>query len=333
MHIADLSGVSMIEPPVDITSTTSSTVMPADLTSLLSPLMRAVKENMQQEFDKLKSDFFKSRVETRTPIKSRATSSPNKMLASTMTYPLDMSEDTSVVINLPSPKHEDIISGAGITFPLQGRPDPRLRAVINYASPDLSSRPSLPAYDSPPTTQTRHATNSPTIEEMERTLGINPDSPSTVMFTSSGLPSNTNKPKRSSRRKTMMASELNETFALRDIQNMDMATASRRSQRVAAQGKEVLSADSKHPLLETSNWRVVEGHNSRVLGIVNTGNSKLLAGLPGVGPKTALLIHQHRELHGSFNSLRELQMIPGVNRQFWAKFCKQNQISGMDGEN
>eukprot|EP00092_Neocalanus_flemingeri_P041701 GFUD01045420.1.p1 GENE.GFUD01045420.1~~GFUD01045420.1.p1 ORF type:complete len:843 (+),score=287.48 GFUD01045420.1:73-2601(+) len=336
IHLPDLSGVSVTEPPQDKTSipTTSST---ADLNSILSPLMKAVKENMQQEFDKFKSDFIKSRVETRTPIKtpikSRATSSPNKMLASTMTSPLDMSEDTIVVTNLPSPKHEDIISGAGITFPLQGRPDPRLRAVINSASPDLSSRPSLPAYDSPPTTQTRHATNSPTIEEMERTLGINPDSPSTLMFTSSGLPSNTNKPKRSSRRKTMMASELNETFALRDIQNMDMATASRRSQRVAAQGKEVLSADTKHPLLETSNWRVVEGHNSRVLGIVNTGNTKLLAGLPGVGPKTALLIHQHRELHGSFNSLRELQMIPGVNKNFWEKFCKQNQISGMDGEN
>eukprot|EP00092_Neocalanus_flemingeri_P041698 GFUD01045417.1.p1 GENE.GFUD01045417.1~~GFUD01045417.1.p1 ORF type:complete len:841 (+),score=290.25 GFUD01045417.1:73-2595(+) len=336
IHLPDLSGVSVTEPPQDKTSipTTSST---ADLNSILSPLMKAVKENMQQEFDKLKSDFIKSRVETRTPlktpIKSRATSSPNKMLASTMTSPLDMSEDTIVVTNLPSPKHEDIISGAGITFPLQGRPDPRLRAVINSASPDLSLRPSLPAYDSPPTTQTRHATNSPTIEEMERTLGINPDSPSTLMFTSSGLPPNTNKPKRSSRRKTMMASELNETFALRDIQNMDMATASRRSQRVAAQGKEVLSADTKHPLLETSNWRVVEGHNSRVLGIVNTGNTKLLAGLPGVGPKTALLIHQHRELHGSFNSLRELQMIPGVNKNFWVKFCKQNQISGLHGEN
>eukprot|EP00092_Neocalanus_flemingeri_P041702 GFUD01045421.1.p1 GENE.GFUD01045421.1~~GFUD01045421.1.p1 ORF type:complete len:799 (+),score=280.70 GFUD01045421.1:73-2469(+) len=285
IHLPDLSGVSVTEPPQDKTSipTTSST---ADLNSILSPLMKAVKENMQHEFDKLKSDLIKSRVETRTPIKSRATSSPNKMLASTMTSPLDMSEDTIVVTNLPSPKHEDIISGAGITFPLQGRPDPRLRAVINSASPDLSLRPSLPAYDSPPTTQTRHATNSPTIEEMERTLGINPDSPSTVMFTSSRLPPNTNKPKRSSRRTTMMASELNQTLALRDIQNMDPGNR-RRSVRVAAQGKfygsptnkdkEVPSADMKHPLLETSNWRVVEGHNSRVLGVVNTGNTRLLA--------------------------------------------------------
>ena len=50
-------------------------------------------------------------------------------------------------------------------------------------------------------------------------------------------------------------------------------------------------------------------------------------GLPGVGPKTAFLIHQHRELHGYFNKLRELEMIPGVNKQFFHKFCRQNQIS------
>jgi len=343
--LCDLSGVSMIEPPEDITNipTTSSSVMPADLSTILSPLMRAVKENMQQEFDKFKSDFINSRVATKTPVKmakSRATSSPNRALARTLTSPKDMSEDSSlasttiVVTSLPTPTSENIISGAGVTLPLQERPNPRLRAVISSASPDLSTRTSssIPVYDSPPSTQTRHSNNSPTIEEMERTLGINHDSPSTMMFTSSSATTKTMKPKRSSRRTTMMSSELNQT--LREIQN---STNRRRSVRVAAQGKYYGSPTSKegegqaagkHPLLETSNWKIHNQarHNNKVLDILNTGNTKLLAGLPGVGPKTAFLIHQHRELHGYFNNIRELEMIPGVNKQFFHKFCRQNQI-------
>ena len=45
-----------------------------------------------------------------------------------------------------------------------------------------------------------------------------------------------------------------------------------------------------------------------------------------MGPKTAFLIHQHRELHGYFNNLRQLETIPGVNKIFFGKFCRQNQI-------
>jgi len=348
--ICDLSGVSMIEPPDNITSIpiASSTTMQADLTSIFSPLMRAFKENMQQEFDKFKTDFIKSRVATKTPhmtpvkmAKSRATSSPNR----TMMSPKDMSEDstlastTIVVTNIPSPTSENIISGAGVTFHLHELANPRLAAVINSASPNLSSRPSpfIPTYDSPPSTQTKHATHSPTIEEMERTLGINPDSPSTVMFTSSKA-SNTNKPKRSSRRTTMMSSELSHT--LREIQNMTTNTNRRRSVRVAAKGRfygSPTNMDMKHPLLETSNWREVNPvmqskHNKTILDVINMGNTRLLAGLPAVGPKTAFLIHQHRELHGSYSNLSDLGMIPGVSKQFFPKFCKQNQISGVEEE-
>jgi len=357
--LCDLSGVSMIEPPEDTTSmpTTSTSVMPADLTSILSPLMRAVKENLQQEFEMFKADFIKTRVATKTPhktpvklAKSRATSSPNRAMNRTMTSPQDMSEDSSltsttiVVTNLPSPSSENIISGAGVTFPLRNRSNPQLRAVINSASPNLSVRPALPIYDSPPSTQSRHAPHSPTIEEMERTLGINPDSPSTMMFTSSAIPSKTTKPKRSSRRTTMMSSELNQT--LREIQNMGTGNR-RRSVRVAAQGKyygspstkdkEDKSPDMKHPLLETSNWAVNPArqaeHNKNLLNMVNTGNTGLLSRLPAVGPKTAFLIHQHRNMHGSFKSLRELETIPGITKRFFTKFCKQNQICGEGEEN
>jgi len=54
---------------------------------------------------------------------------------------------------------------------------------------------------------------------MERTLGINPDSPSLMFnFGSSAQTGTVKKSRRSSRRTTMMASELNET--LREIQNI-----------------------------------------------------------------------------------------------------------------
>ena len=80
-----------------------------------------------------------------------------------------------------------------------------------------------------------------------------------------------------------MSSELNQT--LREIQN---STNRRRSVRVAAQGKYYGSPTSKegegqaagkHPLLETSNWKIHNQarHNNKVLDILNTGNTKLLA--------------------------------------------------------
>ena len=49
-------------PPVDITSipTTSGKVKQTDISSIISPLVRAVKENIVQGFDKLKFDLIKS---------------------------------------------------------------------------------------------------------------------------------------------------------------------------------------------------------------------------------------------------------------------------------
>ena len=59
----------------------------------------------------------------------------------------------------------------------------------------------------------------------------------------------------------------------------------------------------------------------------------LFKGLPAVGPKTAFLIHQHRELHGGYESLGELQEIPGINKNFFKKFCRQNQIEEIQEKN
>merc|ERR1712025_1306350 len=132
---------------------------------------------------------------------------------------------------------------------------------------------------------------------------------------------------------TMMSSELNRT--LKEIQNSDH---SRRSVRVAAQGKYYGSPGNegnRHLLMEQENWKKVDprrqaSHNNKLLDILNTGNAKLLAGLPAVGPKTAFLIHQQRELHGYFRSLSQLEEIPGISKHFFRKFCRQNQVEELE---
>ena len=170
---------------------------PMDITSLLSPLMRTMRENMQEEFMKLKTDLVQSKLvdakepARKTPLKlarNRATSSPNKTIMGLA----DMSEDSDIVpgnIEVLEGDKENFISGAGLTFPEPPRSvNPRHRSVVESASPELPrvSPPSLPLYDSPASSSTVTRDQvmevmSPTIEEMERTLGINPNSPG-LMF-------------------------------------------------------------------------------------------------------------------------------------------------------
>ena len=315
--LCDLSSVSMIEPPTEApsTSTITNTISNAhDMTGLLSPLMRTIRENMQEEFEKLKTDLISSRALNKTPAKSaktslkmaksRATSSPNKT-----TFALaDMSEESDLApsnIEVTGADKENFISGVGVSFPQPPRSvNPRLRAVMESASPDLNRHePVLFHYDSPPSSsQAGRNPKSPTIEEMERTLGINPDSPS-LMFSVNKAPAVDldgtvlRKSRKSSRRTTMMASELNET--LKEIQNIASSNR-RRSVRVAAQGKyygspsqlskenetqEEASEDASdgsqfnHPLLNNPKKMdpvKQQKHNEVILNFINIGNVKLL---------------------------------------------------------
>merc|ERR1712018_837832 len=41
-----------------------------------------------------------------------------------------------------------------------------------------------------------------------------------------------------------------------------------------------------------------------------------------IGPKTAFVLHSHRELHGPFTSLAILEEIPGIQKSFFNKFVK-----------
>ena len=64
--------------------------------------------------------------------------------------------------------------------------------------------------------------------------------------------------------------------------------------------------------------------------------------LPAVGPKSAFVLQQYRDLHDGIKTIGELKDIPGLSRNFFDKFCTQNQVKevveeevveGEEGEN
>ena len=307
-----LCDISAVEPSQGASSSVSTAPSAHDMTGLLSPLMRTIRENMQEEFEKLKSDLIKSKAASKTPqitkrSRSRATSSPNKTIMTLQ----DMVEETDLLpshIEVTGAEKENFISGLGMSFPHPPRSvNPRFRAVMESASPELvrNPEPLLPLYESPASSSSSgrvedsQAPTSPTIEEMERTLGINPNSPSLMFSVQPPDPNGTvmKKSRKSSRRTTLMGSDLNET--LKEIQNFANSNR-RRSVRTAAKGifygspsqmrsdkenpggpesEEKESPHLRHPLLE--NERKMDPakqikHNQTILDFVNVGNTKQL---------------------------------------------------------
>ena len=51
-----------------------------------------------------------------------------------------------------------------------------------------------------------------------------------------------------------------------------------------------------HALEEKQAWKIENqsAHNKNILGLLNSGNMKILQMLPGVGPKSAIIIHTQR---------------------------------------
>ena len=241
----------------------------------------------------------------RKSVKSRATSSPNK----TNLMLQDMDEDSDIVRdNIESTvvdEREDVISGLGLCFPqLPRNVNPRHRAVMESASPKFkSSDQPLFNYDSPPSSSQRDRSLSPTIEEMERNLGINPDSPSLMFNVTCQQPGTVvKKARKSSRRTTLVGADLN--LALKEIQNFSSSTR-RRSVRAASKGVFYGSPSQKpdleqaenphgsksiHPLLDQEKKmdpEKQERHNRTILDFINIGNVKLLA----VSKETNISLH------------------------------------------
>jgi len=228
-------------------------------------------------------------------------------------------------------------------------------------APLPSSLSSLPVYDSPPSTapaphlqMALAAPASPTVEEMERTLGIvnSPTDEGNFLFCAAPRPSvvpgaarAASKVRRSSRRTTMLHHELNDT--LREIRS---STINRRqSVRLAERpvreatrdkyygspekdegGHNLMQGEFRHPLEVKENWNVDPNkqrkHNENILNLLNSANMKVLQALPAIGPKASLVIASERDLHDGFASIGDLANLPGLGKNFFAKFCLRNQI-------
>lgn len=52
---------------------------------------------------------------------------------------------------------------------------------------------------------------------------------------------------------------------------------------------------------------------------INTADEAILGTLPGIGPKTAAAIAEHRKQHGKFKSLDDLQQVKGLGAKKVAK--------------
>jgi len=183
--------------------------------------------------------------------------------------------------------------------------------------------------------------SSPSVEEMERMLGIDTNSPGAMeMFNTtaaSSMGANKNLPKKSIRRTTMLSSEIRDT--LKDVRNLAVHDPDRRrSSRLdgrtvnygSPSGPGKKEDGFKHPLAVKENWKVAEGrqkiHNQNVLTIINTANASMLTKLPAVGPKSAYILIQYRDVHKEIKTIEEIKNIPGLSKNFFDKFCRSNQL-------
>ena len=71
------------------------------------------------------------------------------------------------------------------------------------------------------------------------------------------------------------------------------ATPSKAPQRLSTNDDD---GEFKQPFAVKQNWKVKnqEKHNSRLLGLLNTANLKMLQAIPAIGPKTAYILYEHR---------------------------------------
>ncbi len=134
---------------------------------------------------------------------------------------------------------------------------------------------------------------------MEKTLGLNPDSPLLFGCDDDGDGGSTRpasvRAKRSVRRTTMVHSELSKS--LFGVKADEQEAVLRRSKRLSVlQATMPPPPPRVHPLQTKTAWTVYDQgeHNANILTLLNSGNHTMLEKLPGIGPKTAVKIHTQR---------------------------------------
>jgi len=338
-----MSEISTIYPP----SSTGSSVLPSisaskitselsrnNMTvldaSVLSPMIRRVLQEQQDQFmNRLEQTLLQQK--TKTPNKS----SPKNLRHSPRLCPkIDeslLADET--LISGPAfsesrqkmratmdenPKSEDMMICKSLLRDVTNVDKMRRKSAHKEAVEKTAS----PSFCTKELKKSLEGKENDEVSRMAKEMGI--DSPLLMFGDEDDFDNNTQRTstvrkksvKRSVRRTTMLPPELsktlNETFKDR-----------RRSSRL-----EALDLKFKNPLEVKSNWQVFdqEKHNANILTMVNTANLQMLQKIPAIGPKTAFMIHSHRELHGKFDSLDILKAIPGLQKSFFNKFTKTHQV-------
>ena len=236
---SNLSGVSMIEHPEECEESSVATTIEGDnpeedtrldsktfsiqdISSAISPFMRQMNEKftvLTQEVRRLQSKKAESPKRncrprmTSSPVRSTRKSPRNRgFIQESQTANSSPALSTGQQEVSPS-STESLISGAVSRVPLQQVTNTRLQAVRDSTSPVLGGK--LPR-NSPNAAAASALPRSPTIEEMERCLGIGPESPGDIFSVASdqsaAAPRPARQSRRSARRTSMGGSELETTL-------------------------------------------------------------------------------------------------------------------------
>jgi hypothetical protein len=330
-----LSEISTIYPPsasnsLHSTTTSAAPEAAANMTlmdvSMLSPLLRKFAKQFKDDFFQTLETTLKTRdVKIKTPNRS----SPKETSRRSARLPAPVFDDSA---------DETLISGPAFTASRN-----KMRHGVEEEVEDLIAKKTLSALKD--VTNNRRSchkeavekTASPSlctkslkgkendeVEQMAKSMGINSplsmfDDDDDNLEQPSRITRMTTQPKRSVRRTTMLPPELNRTLSESGIIN---TKDRRRSSRLEAMHK------FNNPLEVKSNWRIFDQgqHNQNILDMLNSANLTMLQRLPAIGPKTAFILHTHKELRGPFESLEALKAIPGLPKSFFNKLTKAHQI-------
>ncbi|XP_069158107.1 uncharacterized protein [Procambarus clarkii] len=61
-------------------------------------------------------------------------------------------------------------------------------------------------------------------------------------------------------------------------------------------------------------------HNDKILNILNSGDLRKLQQLPLVGPKSAMVLRNFREIYGCLSSIEDIEKVPGLPNSFCKRF-------------
>ncbi|XP_064078356.1 kinesin-II 95 kDa subunit-like isoform X2 [Macrobrachium nipponense] len=106
---------------------------------------------------------------------------------------------------------------------------------------------------------------------------------------------------------------------------------SRPNATVLVTGDASTTLNSTTPAL--NRWKLVMSprlqadHYKEILELLNTGTVRQLQALPTIGPKTAMVLYNYRQMYGKFNSVEDLEKIPALRKSFYIQFMKANLMN------